>query len=95
MTRSAKAIFIGAALALLGAFSRVVAGPVDDASAALSKGDFASALQIVRPLAEQGNPAAESLLGEMYEGGYGLPRDAAVATSWDRGTTLVTFSQMV
>jgi hypothetical protein len=48
------------AVALIGV---AVAGPLEDGQAAYQRGDFATALQIFRPLAEQGNAAAKRMLG--------------------------------
>ena len=60
----------------------VAAGPFDDAVAAYYSGDYAAALRLVRPLAEQGNPDAGGLLGEMYELGRGVPQDDSQAIKW-------------
>ena len=52
--------------------------------AAYHRGDYATALREWRPLAEQGNAAAQSRLGVMYENGEGVPRDTAEAVRWYR-----------
>ena len=39
------------------------AGPLEDADTAYRKGDYATALRLLRPLADQGHPIAQSLLG--------------------------------
>ena len=49
-----------------------VAGPLEDATAATAKGEYATALKLLRPLAEQGDPAAQTKLGAMYLGGQGV-----------------------
>ena len=36
------------------------AGPLEDAGAAYDKGDYATALRLLRPLAEQGNAQAQT-----------------------------------
>ena len=38
-------------------------------------GDYAGALKEFRPMAEEGNAAAQLLLGFMYERGQGVPQD--------------------
>jgi TPR repeat protein len=38
-------------------------------------GDFETALRELRPLAEQGNPNAQGLLGVMYRNGYGVTKN--------------------
>jgi len=43
-----------------------MAGPSEDAVAAYKRGDYAAALKISLPLANQGNAEAENLLGDMY-----------------------------
>ncbi len=57
--------------------------PLQEASDAGAKGDYATELQLVRPLAEQHNSIAESLLGFLYyHGRAGLPQDYATAAKW-------------
>ena len=51
---------------------------------AYNRGDYAAALGEWRPLAEQGNAAAQSGLGAMYYGGQGVPRDEREAANWYR-----------
>ena len=43
------------------------AGPLEDAIAAVRKGDYATAIRLLRPLADQGNAAAQHILGIMYD----------------------------
>ena len=45
---------------------------------------YATALQIVRPLADQGNAEAQAFLGWLYECGSGVPPDYAQAAAWYR-----------
>jgi TPR repeat protein len=58
-----------------------VAGPFEDGEAAFSKGDYATALSLFRPLAAQGHVEAQLNLGFMYETGHGVPQDYAAALS--------------
>ena len=60
------------------------AGPFDDATAAYQHGDYATAYRLIRPLADQGDPAAQFNLGTMYESGDGVPRNASLALTWYR-----------
>ena len=46
---------------------------------AAQSGDNATALQELRPLAEQGNAYAQTILGLMYDNGQGVPQDSAEA----------------
>src|SRR5512137_496566 len=58
--------------------------PLDDATVAYQRGDYATALRLFRPLAEQGDAAAQNYLGIMYATGRGVPRDDAEAVRWYR-----------
>ena len=58
------------------------AGPLEDADTAYRKGDYATALRLLRPLADQGHPIAQSLLGIMYLKGAGVAQDYAEAMKW-------------
>jgi len=49
---------------------------------AYGRGDYATALRELRPLAEQGDPAAQFYLGLLYENGDGVPRDFVKARQW-------------
>jgi uncharacterized protein len=56
-----------------------VAGPLEDAEAAWSKHDYATAFRLFRSLAEQGDATAQKRLGDMYEQGQSVPQDYALA----------------
>ena len=71
-------------LLVSGAAVPTVAGPLEDGIAAYDKGDYATALRLLRPLAEQGNASAQNNLGFMYGAGWGVPQDYATAVSWYR-----------
>jgi uncharacterized protein len=60
------------------------AGPLEEALAAHDRGDYATTLRIVRPLAEKGDPEAQSALGYMYEEGKGVRVDFGQALIWYR-----------
>ena len=47
----------------------------DKGLAAAQAGDYATALREWKPLADQGNVAAQFSLGVMYENGHGVPQD--------------------
>ncbi len=68
-------------LALLAA-PAVVAQGVMDGKEAAEKGNFVRAVEIWRPLAEAGDPRAETYLGMMYDNGYGVPQDREQAFYW-------------
>ena len=52
--------------------------------AAAQEGDYATALQEWRPLAEQGNLTAQYNLGLLYDNGWGVLQDYAEAVKWYR-----------
>jgi len=83
MTRTFRAIFFG--FILSSSFApRVAAGPLEDATAALERRDFAIAVRLLRPLADQGNAEAQMKLGFMYVAGEGIPQDSVEALKWFR-----------
>ena len=51
---------------------------------AYKAGDYATALQELRPLAVQGNPNAQTQLGVMYNLALGVPQDYAEAAKFYR-----------
>jgi len=57
---------------------------IKDANAAANRGDYATALQLLRPLAFQGNANAQDFLGTMYAAGLGVPKDYVEAAKWWR-----------
>ena len=60
----------------------VLAGPLEDANAAIKKRDYATAVRLIRPLAEQGNANAQYNLGVLYDNGLGVPQDRVRAYMW-------------
>src|SRR5262249_56082979 len=62
----------------------VAAEPFEDAAAAYGKGDYATALQLFRPLADQGMARAQVILGVMYANGQGVPKSDTEAMKWYR-----------
>jgi TPR repeat protein len=75
----------------------VAAGPFEDGLVAADNGDYATAIRLWRPLAEQGNAAAQFNLGLIYYKGQGVPQDYAAAAVWlrkaaDQGVTAAQWS---
>ena len=62
----------------------VAAGPLEDGTAAYDGGDYATALRLLRPLANQGNADAQIKLGLMYLRGDGVPQNDGEALKWYR-----------
>lgn len=55
---------------------------LEKALVAYDQGDYATALEILRPLAERGNAPAQGVLGVMYGVGQGVPQDYGQAWDW-------------
>jgi hypothetical protein len=70
------------ALMAIAPIGAAYADPLDDAVAAYDRDDYAAALNLWRPLAEQGNARAQAGLGFLYANGHGVPLDAAEAARW-------------
>jgi hypothetical protein len=74
-----------AALVLLpGLTAGAAADEWADALAAYEKGDYETAHGLLRPLADQGDGAAQAQLGFMYENGHGVAADPVAAADWYR-----------
>jgi len=73
---------IGLLLIALMLCGQAWAGPLEDASAAFDGGDYATALRLLRPLAEKGDPDAQINLGNMYFDGHGVQQDQAETVKW-------------
>ncbi len=56
--------------------------PADAAYGAYQRGYYLTALNLATPLALDGDPAAQTLIGEIYSRGLGVRRDIAKATEW-------------
>ncbi len=72
------------AVALLIALAVPAWADFQDGVAAYNRGDYATALQEFKPLAEQGLAVAQNNLGIMYDNGRGVPQDYAEAVKWYR-----------
>jgi uncharacterized protein len=67
-----------------GAPITATAGPLEDARAAYAKGDYATALGLLGPLADQGSAKAQTILGVMNTNGQGVPQNYIEAIKWYR-----------
>ena len=52
----------------------------EDAMAAFTRADYPRTLELLRPLLEQGDPRAQSLLGVMYDFGNSVAKNPTRAT---------------
>jgi TPR repeat protein len=73
---------VSAIILVLGFATPVVAAPLEDADAAVKRRDYATAVRLVRPLAEQGDANAQYNLGVFYDNGLGVPQDKVRAYMW-------------
>ena len=64
------------------AFTTLTAQDYNKGLTAYKAGDYVSALQEWKPLAEQGNSSAQYKLGVMYKSGKGVPLDYITAVRW-------------
>src|SRR6476659_8327251 len=60
---------VTASLMLAAIAGASVAGPLEDGEAAFKRGDYATALRLWRPLANQGDARAQYYLGAIYANG--------------------------
>ena len=67
---------------VLGFATPMAAGPLEDADAAVKRRDYATALRLIRPLAEQGDANAQYNLEVFYDNGLGVPQDKVRAYMW-------------
>lgn len=78
-----KSVRILIALCLGGSMPAVAsAGSLQDGAAAYSRGDYTEALQLLRPVAEQGDALAQVIVGVMYAKGNGVTEDDVEAARW-------------
>lgn len=70
-------------LAVLGA-GAACADTLKDATEALHRKDYATAVRLLEPLARQGDPGAQVRLGLLYYHGHGVREDNRTAADWFR-----------
>jgi len=66
-------------MALVVGFAALAHAGFDDGKAAYDRGEYAKAYKESKKLADQGNVAAQLMLGKMYTNGLGLQQDYAEA----------------
>ncbi len=71
-----------AALALVCATAVPAAADLEGGLAAYQRGDYATALDLLAPLAQAGNADAQLRLGRMFYTGTGVAQDFVTAASW-------------
>ncbi|MFA5123106.1 tetratricopeptide repeat protein [Zavarzinia sp.] len=81
LSKWSTAFLLGLAVAMSGG----VMARAQDRNAgmeAIQKGDFATAMAILKPLAEAGDAASQFDVGAMYDNGMGVSPDPAEAARW-------------
>jgi uncharacterized protein len=81
-SRWTRTVFFVAAM--LACSSMSFARPLEDARAAYTRGDYATALRLYRKAADQGQAAAQYSLGVLYANGQGVPQNYTEAVNWYR-----------
>ena len=91
MTRKHLAVAIGSAglaasLLFTASYATpgIEAGGIEKCRSAFRSGDNQKTIVACRPLAEQGHPDAQIMLGIFYELGVGIPQDYKEAAKWFR-----------
>ena len=69
---------VGAVIAVV-LSGNAIAGALEDCRAAYERQDYTAAIQLCRPLAEEGDARAQLSLGGMYYNGQGVQQDYAEA----------------
>ena len=82
--RRLPVLLVAASLLLAAPFSSSIAGVPDKASKAINKGDFKTAVNEMRPAAENGDRDSQFMMGMFYDAGKGVAQDPAAAASWYR-----------
>jgi TPR repeat protein len=73
---------LAAIILVLHLITPAAADQLKDADAAVKKRDYATALRIIRPLAEKGDATAQYNLGVFYDNGLGVTQDHVRALMW-------------
>ena len=81
MLKQLKCVLAGTLIAVAMA-TGAVAGPLEDGMVAATRGDYATALTLWRPLAEKGDADAQYNLGTIYDDAHGVPQDYTEAVKW-------------
>ncbi len=80
--RSPMGAMVVSLLLAVGSAGSALADSLADGMAAAQTGDYATALKLWLPLAEGGDPNAQSYLGRLYLNGWGVAKDYGQAARW-------------
>jgi TPR repeat protein len=79
MTATRHALYLFLALSV---FASDHAAAADDGDVAFKLKDYGTAMKLLMPFAQRGDPVAETDVGMMYYGGLGVPLDRAEGVKW-------------
>jgi TPR repeat protein len=82
--RTLSILWLGALLMAAALGPAVAAPTLRRGVTALARQDYARAVAILGPLAQNGDPAAQAYLGYLYAMGRGVPQDYTQAAIWYR-----------
>jgi len=82
--RTPATLWFGALLTLAALGSAIAAPTLRQGVAAMVREDYATAVAILSPLAQNGDPAAQAYMGYLYTIGRGVPQDYTQAAIWYR-----------
>ena len=83
MTANRHALYLILALSVFASdHAAAAAGAADDGDAAFKLKDYGTAMKLLMPLAQRGDPVAETDVGIMYYEGLGVPRDRVEGVKW-------------
>jgi TPR repeat protein len=82
--RTLSILWLGALLTVAALGSAAAAPTLRQGVAAMARQDYATAVAILSPLAQNGDPAAQAYLGYLYTLGRGVPQDYTQAAIWYR-----------
>ena len=82
-----KFVALSALLLALLAAGPAAAGPLQAGIAAYKAGDYPRAARLLLPLAQHGNPQAQTYVAIMFQNGRGLPQNYVAAADWYRSAS--------
>jgi TPR repeat protein len=82
-----KRVLLSALLFALVAAAPSAAGPLQVGIAAYNAHDYPTAARLLLPLAQHGNPMAQTYVGFMFANGRGLPQNYVAAADWYRAAS--------
>jgi TPR repeat protein len=75
---------LAAVMLAFGVCAGALADPIEQGAAAYARGDYATAVRLWRPMAEQGIADAQLNMATLYEHGQGVPQDYVMAAMFYR-----------